>query len=116
MCGIAGIYSSSPEDLSPAVVESMLGKMIHRGPDGHGLEVAGSAVLGHRRLKILDLTDAARQPFFDPSGEEVAFFQNGALKRVSLSGGRPIVIAQVPDLRRDPGGGHWAPDGSMTAE
>ena len=56
MCGIAGIYSTSPDDLSPAVVESMIGEMVHRGPDSHGLEMAGSVVFGHRRLKILDLS------------------------------------------------------------
>jgi asparagine synthase (glutamine-hydrolysing) len=42
----------------------MLKAMEHRGPDGDGIYVApsGACVLGHRRLSILDLSDAAAQP------------------------------------------------------
>ena len=34
----------------------------HRGPDGEGQYIDGPVALGHRRLAIIDLTDAARQP------------------------------------------------------
>ena len=40
----------------------MLTRLAHRGPDGDGLVVRGPAALGHRRLKVIDLSDAARQP------------------------------------------------------
>lgn len=37
-----------------------------RGPDGVGLSVRGAQGVGHRRLKIIDLTEAGRQPMEDP--------------------------------------------------
>jgi asparagine synthase (glutamine-hydrolysing) len=37
-------------------------RLAHRGPDGLGLHLDGPAALGHRRLKIIDLSDAAREP------------------------------------------------------
>ena len=71
MCGIAGVIGK-PE-VSGGVVRAMLHAMAHRGPDGTGLW-AGSLpdgrelVLGHRRLAILDLSDAGAQPMADPGG------------------------------------------------
>ena len=40
----------------------MLGSLERRGPDGSGISVWTGAVLGHRRLAIIDLSDAGRQP------------------------------------------------------
>jgi len=40
----------------------MTDAVAHRGPDGEGFHVAGPVGLGHRRLSIIDLSDAARQP------------------------------------------------------
>ena len=40
----------------------MVRALVHRGPDGEGIEVLSPATLGHRRLKVIDLSDAARQP------------------------------------------------------
>lgn len=37
-----------------------------RGPDGEGLWAQGPVAFGHRRLKIIDLSDAAQQPMVDP--------------------------------------------------
>ena len=49
-----------------AGVRSMMGGLRHRGPDAEGsVEIAagaGTLVLGHTRLAILDLTDGSRQP------------------------------------------------------
>jgi asparagine synthase (glutamine-hydrolysing) len=42
--------------------------LAHRGPDGEGVEVQGPAALGHRRLAVNDLTDAARQPLSNEDG------------------------------------------------
>lgn len=44
----------------------MLGTLAPRGPDGAGVVAHGSAAFGHRRLKIIDLSDKARQPMVDP--------------------------------------------------
>lgn len=42
--------------------------MAHRGPDAHSDYVQGRVALGHRRLSIIDLSDAANQPFADHTG------------------------------------------------
>ena len=56
MCGINGF---SWED--KALVKKMNDAIAHRGPDGEGVFV-DKVSLGHRRLKIIDLSDKAKQP------------------------------------------------------
>ena len=48
----------------------MVDSQRHRGPDGEGIyaEPTGIATLGHNRLKIIDLSEAGRQPMTDASG------------------------------------------------
>ncbi|KIL97696.1 Asparagine synthetase glutamine-hydrolyzing [Paramagnetospirillum magnetotacticum MS-1] len=62
MCGIAGIVADRP--VSPGAVEAMTGRLVHRGPDDQGIWRSddGCAVLGHRRLSILDTSAAGHQP------------------------------------------------------
>ena len=64
MCGIAGCYQRRD---GPALTRAMTTLLGHRGPDGEGIydyERDGiTASLGHRRLSIIDLSDAAAQPF-----------------------------------------------------
>jgi asparagine synthase (glutamine-hydrolysing) len=78
MCGFAAIFGleslGGPEGARPRV-EAMLAAMAHRGPDGSGVQSVGAmAVLGHRRLSIIDRSDAAAQPFCDPlSGDCLVF-------------------------------------------
>jgi asparagine synthase (glutamine-hydrolysing) len=59
MCGIAGIVG---QGFPLETVEKMSEALRHRGPDGHGVWRGEGVLLGHRRLAILDLSDAARQP------------------------------------------------------
>lgn len=63
MCGIAGIWRFK-DRVSHEEIRSLTDSMYHRGPDGAGYEVfeADNLALGHRRLSILDLSDAGRQP------------------------------------------------------
>jgi asparagine synthase (glutamine-hydrolysing) len=63
MCGIAGIVQCSDHPAGE-IVERMTDALHHRGPDGKGLWTChtGRATLGHRRLAIIDLTEAAVQP------------------------------------------------------
>ena len=75
MCGIAGCWSTlgqSAEVLDQAA-SRMADAIAHRGPDGRGTWVDAEAGLGlgHRRLSILDLSDAGRQPMTSASGRYV---------------------------------------------
>ncbi|HNW94432.1 MAG TPA: asparagine synthase (glutamine-hydrolyzing), partial [bacterium] len=63
MCGICGIYYADPRRTADrATLERMTDSMTHRGPDAAGYYYDGRLALGHRRLKIIDLTEAANQP------------------------------------------------------
>jgi asparagine synthase (glutamine-hydrolysing) len=81
MCGIAGAFgfqgSAQPDS---SVVDRMSAIMQSRGPDGSGRWVSadGGAVLGHRRLAIIDLTDGGAQPMQDPLTGNVMVF-NGEI-------------------------------------
>jgi asparagine synthase (glutamine-hydrolysing) len=59
MCGIAGIIAQGPA--KRAGVQRMLAALRHRGPDDESVEQDSHAVLGHRRLSIIDLA-GGRQP------------------------------------------------------
>ncbi|MFJ3659070.1 asparagine synthase (glutamine-hydrolyzing) [Streptomyces sp. NPDC090119] len=63
MSAIAG-WVDFQRDLSPhaGIVESMAATLAHRGPDGRGLWAEGHAVLAHRRLALLDMTETGHQP------------------------------------------------------
>src|SRR5262245_66607140 len=64
MCGIAGLFkfdgSVTKDDV--AAVERMNDILFLRGPDGGGVFADDKAVLGNRRLAIIDLSDAGKQP------------------------------------------------------
>ena len=86
--------------------------------DPHGTTVAYTAVVDSRvRLFLRRLgqftaervpgTDGAAQPFFAPDGRQLAYFADGALKRVRLDGGDPVEICPVPGATA---GGTWTPD------
>src|SRR5215470_1584872 len=64
MCGIAGIIQFGAQ-YTTADLKRMTDALSHRGPDGEGHWAApsGNILLGHRRLAILDLSEAAAQPF-----------------------------------------------------
>lgn len=69
MCGLAGAFSLVRSKRPPAaVVEAMAQALEHRGPDDRGLYSDDTCALGHRRLTIIDLTPAGRQPFTSPCG------------------------------------------------
>lgn len=64
-------------DALPAV-QRMLRAIAYRGPDGEGVETWNSVALGHRRLAILDLSEAGRQPMLSPDGQVGVVF-NGCI-------------------------------------
>jgi asparagine synthase (glutamine-hydrolysing) len=66
MCGICGevVFSSGQADTSR--VDRMAQAMAARGPDAMGVTMRGRVAFGHRRLKIIDLSDQGAQPMQDP--------------------------------------------------
>lgn len=80
MCGIAGILTDAHVDVS-ARLEAVMFAMRHRGPDdsGHvrcgvGDDIGGTWLFGHRRLSVIDLSTAGRQPMVDArNGNQIVF-------------------------------------------
>ena len=68
MCGIAGILCLDGDSASFDALQRMTDRIAHRGPDAEGHLVDGPLGLGHRRLAILDLSDAGRQPMTTADG------------------------------------------------
>lgn len=79
MCGLYGSIGFQPDEARIDIVS-------HRGPDGRGWRVfdspKGPVALGHRRLAILDLSDAGLQPMDDASGRYSMVF-NGEIYNFS---------------------------------
>jgi asparagine synthase (glutamine-hydrolysing) len=65
VCGFAGELAFSRRADRDAV-ERMAATMGDRGPDGRGSWSEGRVALGHRRLKVIDLSSAGDQPMVDP--------------------------------------------------
>ena len=80
MCGIAGLLTaeSGDADGTSAILQNMTRSLAHRGPDAEGYWMEGEVALGHRRLSILDLSDAGAQPMRSESGRHVIVF-NGEI-------------------------------------
>ena len=73
MCGICGFYSSS-KIFSRNDLENMSKSIAHRGPDAEGFFYEGNVGLGHRRLSIIDLSNAANQPMISHNGRYIMIF------------------------------------------
>lgn len=80
MCGIVG-WIDWQEDLSgkAAIIESMIGRLSHRGPDAHDTWLSKCAALAHHRLIVIDPIGGG-QPMIYQSGEQTyAITYNGEL-------------------------------------
>ncbi len=87
MCGIAGELRFDGREPDLTAVVRMNARQRARGPDGCGVFSQAGRVFGHRRLKIMDLSESAQQPMFDPAlGLGIVF--NGA-------------VYNHPELRRE---------------
>ena len=107
VCGISGtvVFDQSDFRVTASYIERMRDTMTHRGPDGAGMWIStdGRVGLGHRRLSIIDLSNAAAQPM--PNEDETLW--------VSFNG----EIYNHGDIRRELGtvGRHvWRTDHSDT--
>ena len=81
MCGFTGfshLVRISPEQ-SKNILDCMLSKITHRGPDDFGMWVENDLIyLGHRRLSIVDLSSAGQQQMTSILGRYVIVF-NGKI-------------------------------------
>ncbi|MCV0395949.1 MAG: N-acetylglutaminylglutamine amidotransferase [Rhizobiaceae bacterium] len=78
MCGICGEVRLDGGVPSAGAIERMAQALAPRGPDGAGVIAHGRAAFGHRRLKIIDLSEKAEQPMTDSAlGLTIAF--NGCI-------------------------------------
>lgn len=75
MCGFCGFTGSLLE--SEAVLDRMMNKIIHRGPDSEGKHIDGKIAMGFRRLSIIDLGFGA-QPMYNET-EEIVITFNGEI-------------------------------------
>lgn len=65
MCGICGEIRFDGSQPSLESLEVMNALMVPRGPDGGGIHLMNNLAVGHRRLKIIDLSEHAQQPMVD---------------------------------------------------
>lgn len=82
MCGIAGAAG----DFGEYAVARMSDTLGHRGPDASGTFVEGDFALGHRRLAILDLSAAGRQPMASQDGRFVVALNGEIFNYIELRG------------------------------
>jgi asparagine synthase (glutamine-hydrolysing) len=76
VCGIAGLYSPGGTP-NPELVDAMRAAIVHRGPDEGSTDTFGACVLGHQRLRVIDL-ETGYQPVTNETGDVVSVF-NGEL-------------------------------------
>ncbi|MEG1381610.1 MAG: asparagine synthase (glutamine-hydrolyzing) [Ruthenibacterium sp.] len=76
MCGFVGF--SGKIDSQKTVLDTMLERIVHRGPDMGGTYCTDDIALGFRRLSILDLSDAGAQPMMNEDKSVVVVF-NGEI-------------------------------------
>lgn len=80
MCGFVGCIHGSDGQLSQhrEILEAMMQRIVHRGPDSAGYFEDERASLGFRRLSIIDLTECGNQPFYSEDERYVMVF-NGEI-------------------------------------
>lgn len=78
MCAIVGIVHLNGAAAEHKSLQHMTDAVVHRGPDGEGHYVDGPVGLGHRRLAIIDLSPAGRQPMATEDGRYVLVY-NGEI-------------------------------------
>src|SRR5919201_5414488 len=80
VCGIAGLYSPGGAP-NPELVDAMRVALVHRGPDEGSTDAFGACVLGHQRLRVIDL-ETGSQPVANETGDVVCVF-NGEIYNFS---------------------------------
>lgn len=87
MCGFAGFLQSiSCEVEAHNTTNKMISRIIHRGPDDSGIWIDSTqgVALGHRRLSIIDTSNAGHQPMHSSSGNFVIVFNGEIYNHLEL--------------------------------
>ena len=85
MCGIAGIYSKNKSlDALNTIAKNMANAISHRGPDDSGIWQKECIALSHRRLSIVDLSNAGHQPMISHCGRYVIVFNGEIYNHISI--------------------------------
>ncbi len=75
MCGIVGIIGIDKNE-SPKTIQNMLDSIQHRGPDDQGIWVKNEAILGMRRLSIVDIKNGNQPAVVD---DDIGLVFNGEI-------------------------------------
>ena len=85
MCGIIAIYGRNARRWEP-LLDTMLRKLSHRGPDDRGTYVDGNIAMGQTRLSIVDVA-GGRQPIFSEDGHKCVICNGEIYNYLTLRGG-----------------------------
>ena len=99
MCGIAGFLGP----WSGQLAEAMVAALRHRGPDDEGcqFDAAAGLALGHTRLSIIDLTQAAHQPMSTADGRYTISFNGEIYNYRSLRAVQPVkALRPIANIKR----------------
>jgi len=78
MCGIVGMIDLAGSPVLPHILNNMANAIAHRGPDGQGYFLENNVGFGHKRLSIIDISEAGKQPMSDFS-KQVVLSYNGEI-------------------------------------
>ena len=92
MCGINGILFFRNDGRGDDAISKMNNSIAHRGPDATGVYSDGRNFLGHTRLSIIDINEAANQPFYSTDKRHVLVF-NGEIYNYQE------IKSQIPDYK-----------------
>lgn len=84
MCGFVGFTNVGND--SNKIIESMMEKIRHRGPDSGGKHIDGDIALGFRRLSIIDITSSGDQPIYNEDGTKILLFNGEIYNYQSIRG------------------------------
>jgi asparagine synthase (glutamine-hydrolysing) len=104
MCGLVGVVGTTGGGAHDRV-RIACDAMRHRGPDADGLWQDDAVTLGHRRLKIIDLSSRSDQPIVDHSGRYVLTYNGEVYNFSELStaaGGDTIALLTGPPFATRP--------------
>jgi asparagine synthase (glutamine-hydrolysing) len=74
MCGIVGVWNKKGISINERDLIAIRDTLIHRGPDAAGIYINKNIGFGHRRLSIIDLSEASNQPFQSLCGRYILTF------------------------------------------